>query len=414
MVLPSSLRSSGGAGAAIVAAAPKNAYAKYVLQNPALMQQAEEMLVWPTYLMPGKFDDAEDFVEFVMGITRLLTFANDSIIRTYATSTDWYSRERSPGKVYKAMLSCLTVLDHFQVLAEMGGRRWTTPKKRWTLVVACELIRASVRGILLGKFRTTLLPSPPWQPLDRNAIAGADGSIPLAGQYPDEEGGGGGDDGDSSLVGDTVCNECGHSTQVSDLVEHERKPVIGRRTGRMLLARSRLLEEKAGGFERTGSKKRKMCKKCSKLRGRIKRMSEIQKMLLAPVATILTPQRYVAEVMHISRPIIHLASAWKWGLDSWRSWFVALVVEVGSLVNLRKGMKMDELNETERAEVTRRHWMLLMYLFRAPFYKKYTTHVVKSLANGVSAYVPLAHYLVEPGYEYFVAWLQVYSYVWAL
>lgn len=74
--------------------------------------------------------------------------------------------------------------------------------------------------------------------------------------------------------------------------------------------------------------------------------------------------------MHISRPIIHLASAWKWGLDSWRSWFVALVVEVGSLVNLRKGMKMDELNETERAEVTRRHWMLLMYLFRAPFYKK--------------------------------------------
>lgn len=22
------------------------------------------MLVWPTYLMPGKFDDAEDFVEF--------------------------------------------------------------------------------------------------------------------------------------------------------------------------------------------------------------------------------------------------------------------------------------------------------------------------------------------------------------
>eukprot|EP00729_Bicosta_minor_P012197 gene12197-31252_t len=64
MVLPSSLRSSGGAGAAIVAAAPKNAYAKYVLQNPALMQQAEEMLVWPTYLMPGKFDDAEDFVEF--------------------------------------------------------------------------------------------------------------------------------------------------------------------------------------------------------------------------------------------------------------------------------------------------------------------------------------------------------------
>lgn len=47
-------------------------------------------------------------------------------------------------------------------------------------------------------------------------------------------------------------------------------------------------------------------------------------------------------------------------------------------------------------------------------FQRYTTHVVKSLANGVSAYVPLAHYLVEPGYEYFVAWLQVYSYVWAL
>lgn len=43
MVLPSSLRSSGGAGAAIVAAAPKNAYAKYVLQNPALMQQVSSI-----------------------------------------------------------------------------------------------------------------------------------------------------------------------------------------------------------------------------------------------------------------------------------------------------------------------------------------------------------------------------------
>lgn len=318
------------------------------------------------------------------------------------------------------MLSCLTVLDHFQVLAEMGGRRWATARRRWQLVVACELFRASVRGLLLSKFRTTLLPSPPWQPLDRNVIAADDGTIPLGGQYLDdgESSDSGGDDLNGPIMGEhgaLLCNECGHSMLVSDMIERERKPIVGRRTGRMLLARSRLLEENAGGFlERTGSKKQKTCKTCTKLRNRIKKMSETQKMLRAPVSTILTPQRYLAEVMHISRPIVHLAAAYKWGLNSWRSWFAALLVEVGSLVNLRKGMNYDELNETERAEVTRRHWMLLMYLFRAPFYKKYTSHVVKSLANGVSSYIPLAHYLVEPGYEYFVAWLQVYSYVWAL
>ena len=143
-------------------------------------------------------------------------------------------------------------------------------------------------------------------------------------------------------------------------------------------------------------------------------MSEVQKMLRAPISTVLTPQRYFAEVLHISRPIMHLAAAWKFGLESWRSWFVALSIELGSLLNLRKGMEINELNAAERAEVTRRHWMLLMYLFRAPFYKKYTSYVVKALTKGVSTYVPLAHYLVEPGYEYFVAWLQVYSYVWAL
>ena len=132
------------------------------------------MLVWPTYLMPGKFEDAEDFVEFgehiccddifsflffssspfflvssrllphliplpssamhfstppppppppphthththththdhchsaVMGVTRLLTFANDSIIRTYATSTEWYTRGKAPDDVIHAPLT---------------------------------------------------------------------------------------------------------------------------------------------------------------------------------------------------------------------------------------------------------------------------------------------------------------------
>jgi hypothetical protein len=57
------------------------------------------------------------------------------------------------------------------------------------------------------------------------------------------------------------------------------------------------------------------------------------------------------------------------------------------------------------------HWFR-RYLFRSPFYEKYTSHRVKAIADGVGNRIPLVGYVVEPCYEYMVAWQKLYSYSW--
>jgi hypothetical protein len=65
----------------------------------------------------------------------------------------------------------------------------------------------------LQNFKATLLPSPPWGELDRQALVKEDGSVPLGGAYAadvEEEEGEGGVAGEGGWGGgQTHCHDCG-------------------------------------------------------------------------------------------------------------------------------------------------------------------------------------------------------------
>lgn len=128
------------------------------------------------------------------------------------------------------------------------------------------------------------------------------------------------------------CPSCGASTQITDIIDPQ--PAVGKRTGRVLKSRSGLnhavIKQRAAPTTTTGAQGE--CALCHENKTRLIRITENQKLLRYPVPTGLNADRMVAEVLHISRPILHLLMLYRYGFKSWKPWFAALLVEVSTII----------------------------------------------------------------------------------
>jgi hypothetical protein len=146
----------------------------------------------------------------------------------------------------------------------------------------------------------------------------------------------------------------GRSLRVEDFVEDDARAVsVGKRTGRVL----KLTAKRSTSGPSLG------CASCKEQFQHIQKWAETQKAIGAPVSTPWTANRVVAEVFYIARPLVHLLAAWRWGLQAWKPWLLALTVELFSLLRLRT-VPTAELNEAERAERLRRYQAVFLYVQR--------------------------------------------------
>lgn len=133
---------------------------------------------------------------------------------------------------------------------------------------------------------------------------------------------------------------------------------------------------------------------------------EMPTMPIVKYKKLITP-----EVLYILKPVIHLGSASIFGINSWKSYSVALFIDLLSLRFYQKNMK--SLSKKQRLEFSRRTIALLLYLIRSPFYEKFTQKKLNALIKAISYTIPFSGTICQPLLEYIPHWQQTYFYMWS-
>jgi len=127
----------------------------------------------------------------------------------------------------------------------------------------------------------------------------------------------------------------------------------------------------------------------------------------------LSDNQLIGEVLHIVRPVAHLATVSAFGKEAWAPYLVALGLDVTSLKLLSE--PHDKLwNINERMELGQRSMMLLLYLLRSPFYDRFTKERLLSTLRFFSDHIPLFGRLINPLINYLPEWQKTYFYVWGV
>ena len=159
----------------------------------------------------------------------------------------------------------------------------------------------------------------------------------------------------------------------------------------------------------------------------------------SPLITKLSTRRLIGEVIHITRPLAHLASgAMAGGFQKWLPFLLSLSLDVVSLrllqgngmsesnvlnAIMRSGSKtnkndpqqvpVDEIwNWSEQLEIYNRYISLLMYLLRSPFYDQHLKQRLLRILSLFANHIPVFGRLLKPFIVFLPEWQRVYFHIW--
>ncbi|KAF2398170.1 peroxisomal membrane protein pex16 [Trichodelitschia bisporula] len=148
-----------------------NGYGDFITKNASAVSQIESALRSLTYIIPGRFRDAEIASETVHSSVQLLSLYHDILLsralakhpnpQNHPSPHTRYTRfwsTKSP--TYARLAVILQMLQHTQLLWEMVAKR-RGEKVRWRVVVILEAVKALCRLILLRITNSRPLVSPP-------------------------------------------------------------------------------------------------------------------------------------------------------------------------------------------------------------------------------------------------------------
>ncbi|CAG9558592.1 unnamed protein product [Danaus chrysippus] len=118
-----------------------------------------------------------------------------------------------------------------------------------------------------------------------------------------------------------------------------------------------------------------------------------------------------AELIHILKPIVHLAAMKVFGTKSWKQWLIALGMDVASFKMYNR--HMNDLSYEQRLEISRRKLGLVLYLLRSPMYKGYSKKVIEGVLQSAANSIPLMSFVSGPVIQYLSHWQDIYFYMWA-
>lgn len=337
-----------------------NKYAAFVKNNPLVANELEVALRWLSYLAAGHFTQSVVVSEFVHSASNLLTLLNDTILRKAA------SIPVHVDAVVERLQTSLSVIEYVEVFAEVAARQIGN-KTRWIFIVVIQLVKCVIRLVLVLKYKQGLQLSPTIPTLNRRR------DVPQFCHLNN----------DSSSVssGDPCSSEPGVIFTL-------------KRSGRVI----RTLEAAPPLSGRTW---------------KLPYLPEDSQGSLSPgsLPIPLTRTEVVAEILHITRPLVHLAALGVFGERSWKSWLTAFAMDTTSLHMLKDRRCRQHV---EKAEWGRRAVTLLVYLLRSPFYDNFSKVRILSLLQAINDSVPGARIIIRPLIEYFPEWQRTYFYIWSL
>lgn len=119
-----------------------------------------------------------------------------------------------------------------------------------------------------------------------------------------------------------------------------------------------------------------------------------------------------AELIHIFKPIVHLAAMRLFGTKSWKQWLIALGLDVASFQLYNK--HINDISYEQRLEISRRKLSLILYLLRSPMYNSYSKMVIENFLESTSKKLPAMSFICQPILQYLNHWQDIYFYMWAM
>ncbi|KOS18781.1 Peroxisomal membrane protein PEX16 [Escovopsis weberi] len=379
----------------ILSAPPKwlGMYDDFITKNAGQVSQIESALRSLTYIIPGRFRDAEIASESIHSGVQLLSLYHDGILSKAAEtrlsmpqSCSAHSRYTrfwtQKSTLYRKIATVLQMVLYTELLCEMGAKRRGGEKTRWKVVVVLEAIKAFCRLLLLRVTRSRPLVTP---------------ILPERGSLPEEHRGAGDDDDDDEPF--ELRSESGLFDETSSSSYAERSTGAGAASEtssqRQQQRRAQALHQREWAMPRTGMSMPSLPHAgdiSSYLLGRVLSADDIK-----PANTLLNTlygSSQLSEILHILAPLIYALALYRSNnKKSWTPWLLGLAVEYAARQFRDRGLRTTAL---ERDEWNRRGWAMVWWLMRGAFYQ----NVTKSAVKGVTRRMPGFLAGIFEDYEY--------------
>ncbi|TID20064.1 peroxisomal membrane protein pex16 [Venturia nashicola] len=326
------------------------AYSDFIIKNSSAVSQIESALRSLTYIIPGRFRDAEIASETVHSSVQLLSLYHDSLLakaltrvpgpKPIASPHNRYTRfwtQKSP--TYRRLALILQMIQHTQLLWEMVAKR-KGEQARWRVVVGLEMVKALCRLLLLRLTNSRPLLSPPLpeREIDPSSL---EENISADGMEPSPSENAGSDDANWTMPRTGLSMPT--LPDPSDISNYLLSKVM---TADDVKPPKALLHRVAGKGE-------------------------------------------MAEILYIIRPVLYALAMQHWSKDrrSWRPWLLGVTLEYGARQIAKKDFQeriaggLRGLTGLEREELKKRGWAMGWWTMRGAFYENITKAWIHAATN---------------------------------
>ncbi|KAH8907686.1 peroxisome membrane protein [Coniochaeta sp. PMI_546] len=363
-------------------------YDEYITKNASQVSQIESGLRSLTYIIPGRFRDAEIAAESIHSGVQLLSLYHDTILsRALSLSklpvpslarvpsahnryTSFWARKSA---LYRRVAYMLQIVQYTELLCEMAAKR-RSERVRWRVVVLIEAVKALCRLLLLRITRSRPVVTP---------------ALPERVDVPEPT--------EAEDDGSALSELMGEKTEEEELRDAEGGPSS--------TAAARDPHTQEWSMPRTGMTMPSLPPSgdiSSYLLSRVLTADDVK-----PATKLLSqlrgPAAHAAEVLHILAPLIYAialaTSALRYNQKdgkrkhSWYPWLIGVAVELAARQLRDPSLRTTPL---EREEWNRRGWAMGWWAMRGAAYDA----VVKGVVEGVRKRVPNIVGGILEDYEY--------------
>lgn len=379
-------------------------YDTFVKANPRLSAEIEAIIRWSSYLVATRKSPV--FGELLSSGANLLQLCNDIILRQANSEL-----KLSLTNCATQLKTFLSVIQSLELLAEIYARDTYGTTGKWAIITVIQITKATIKLLLLLVFDDGLTKTQSIVPLDRLQYAEI---LKLQERFNLQQ-----DENPEEPLQDETPSGGDKSTS--------SKSVVLKSSGR----RMRSITDspsKAARFVQDPNKTPDAQSPFSHLQR--KRLTMLLNRYKEHKSAVLTEKQLYGELLHISRPIAHLALMGTFGTKSWISYLTSLVMDVSSLYLVRSplplrqqdssasilGSQIPEIyqfNMNERLELGQRASSLLLYLLRSPFFDEYTKQRALEGIATTAENIPLFGSFLATFVNYIPDWQKDYFRVWS-
>ncbi|KAI0850714.1 peroxisome membrane protein [Daldinia vernicosa] len=342
-----------------------NIYGDFITKNAHQVSQIESALRSLTYIIPGRFRDAEIASETLHSGIQLLSLYHDAVLRGAVTKIPALaSKIPSPhtrytrfwtgkSRLYRRIALLLQIVQYTELLWEMAAKR-KGEKVRWRVIILLEAIKAFCRLLLMRVTNSRPLVTPP---------------LPEREPIPPEI-----DENDDAALKELM----GEDTSSVEMDESAKSA-----------------HEKEWTMPRTGASLPSLPNPgdiSSYLMSRVLTADDIKP--AAKLLNTLSRSGQTAEILHILAPLVYaIALSRSKNKKSWTPWILGFSMEYAARQLRDRGLRSTAL---ENEEWGKRYWAAGWWIMRGAFYE----HFTKGLIDGVRRRMPSLVAGILEDYQY--------------